>query len=106
MSFQKYFSALFVAAALSASPMIGMAGDDSDHRDQPTVDMSREQQREPMMTDQQQQESGSDESLAQFPGGSDEPLASGYCFTESVIDESTGEIVALREICEEIADVA
>jgi hypothetical protein len=106
MSFQKYFSALFAAAALSASPMIGMAGDDADRRDQRSIEMSREQQPEEMRTDQHQQEWGSDESLAQAPEELGEPLPSSYCFTERVIDESTGEIIAMQQICEDMADVA
>ncbi|HEX2228825.1 MAG TPA: hypothetical protein VHM64_16945 [Candidatus Binatia bacterium] len=106
MSFQKYLSTLFAAAALSASPMISMAGDELAYHDQSRFDMSREQKREQPITDRHQEEWGSEESLAQVPEELGEPLRSGYCFTESVIDESTGEIIAMQQICEDMADVA
>jgi hypothetical protein len=109
MNFYRYFSALFVATALSASPMIIMAEGDSDHRNSANVEASGEQQREQMVGEEQRQE-WSDDSLAQLGEQSEEsgePLASGYCFTESMIDENTGEIIAFQQICEEMmADVA
>jgi hypothetical protein len=105
MSFQRYFSALFIAGVLSASPIAGVAEDDSDNRNHPSVDVYGEQQE--MMAERSGQEWASAESLAQLPSESGEPLAAGYCFTQSMIDESTGEVIAFRQICEEeIADVA
>jgi hypothetical protein len=106
MSFQRYFSALFIAGALSAGPMIGMADDDSDNRNQPSFN-SQEEHTPETMTQQPGLEMESPESLAQLPSEGTEPLSTGYCFTESAIDGSTGEIIAYNQVCEEeMADVA
>ena len=106
MNFQRYLLAFFAAAAVSANPMVGMAGGDSDHRNHTSANMDGEQQGKELMAEQNQEESEPKESIAQLPEEFKEPLASSYCFTETVIDESTGEVIALHEVCDEMADVA
>jgi hypothetical protein len=107
MSFHRYFSAIFAAGVLSASPMIAMAEDDSDNRDHPSVNVYGDPTPEEMRARRSGHDWNSDESLAQLSDEPGEPLATGYCFTESVIDESTGEVLAFRQICEqEAADLA
>jgi hypothetical protein len=101
MKLQRYFSALFAAGVLSASPMIGIAEDDSDNRNHPSVNVYGDPTPEEMRAQRSGSDWNSDEALAQLPDESSEPLAAGYCFTESVIDEKTGEIIAFRQICEE-----
>lgn len=106
MNFQRYFLAIFAAAALSASPIAAMTEGASDNHNRSSAEeLYGEPQGEERMTEEQRQEWESD-GLAQLEEKLGEPLPSSYCFTESIIDESTGEILALQHICEDMADVA
>jgi hypothetical protein len=106
MRYKRYLTALFVAGTLSATPMITRAEDDSDNRNNPTGNEYGEHGRS-MMTENAGQDMQSSESLAQLPDGSNQPLPSAVCYSESVIDESTGEVIAFRQVCqEEIPELA
>jgi hypothetical protein len=99
MKVPRCFAALFAAGMIWANPVISIAEDDSDNRNHPSVNVYGDPAPDEMR--QHRNEWNSEQSLAQLPNEEAERFGTTYCFTEAIIDESTGEVVAARQICEQ-----
>lgn len=95
MKLHKYISGALLAGALSISANAALAGDD----DMLTDFKARDEMAASMQNDWLQAQAD-DES---FNGGPFD-VALTYCSTTTIVDEGTGEIIAVYGVCDDIPD--